>query len=76
MNIRVYIDPGTGEPHIYNHEVDEEEVEDVLKNPVEDQLGPRGSRVTIGQTSAGRYLQVIYIPDPAPHNVMRCKLDH
>lgn len=69
VNIRFYIDPATGALHIYNHGVDEEEVEDVLNNPVEDQLGRRGSRVAIGQTSAGRYLQVIYIPDPAPHNV-------
>jgi len=36
MNIRFYIDPETGAPHIYNHHVDEDEVEDVLGNPGED----------------------------------------
>ena len=33
MNIRCYIDPETGLPHIYRHEVDESEVEDVLSRP-------------------------------------------
>ena len=32
-NIRYYIDPETGSPHIYNHNVTESEVEDVLANP-------------------------------------------
>jgi hypothetical protein len=27
MHIRFYRDPATGEPHIYNHDVTEEEVE-------------------------------------------------
>ena len=31
MNIRFYIDPETGLPHIRNHNVDDEEVEDVLE---------------------------------------------
>jgi len=30
MKIRFYIDPETGLPHIYNHKVREDEVEDVL----------------------------------------------
>ncbi len=29
MDIRFHIDPETGLPHIYEHEVDESEVEDV-----------------------------------------------
>ena len=29
-NVRYYIDPETGLPHIYNHSVTEEEVEEVL----------------------------------------------
>ena len=32
----VYIDPETEQPHIYNHEVREDEVEDVLRKPGED----------------------------------------
>ena len=30
MNIRFYSDPETGLPHIYNHGVTEDEVEDVF----------------------------------------------
>ena len=33
MNIRFYIDPETGLPHIYNYSVTEDEVEEVLLNP-------------------------------------------
>jgi hypothetical protein len=69
VDIRLYIDPATGEPHIYNHDVDEDEVEDVLTRPGEDRPGSEGSRVAIGQTQAGRYLRVIYIPDPEPDSV-------
>ena len=69
MNIRFYIDPETGAPHIYNHGVDEDEVEDVLRNPGEDRPGREGSRVAIGQTRGGRYLRVIYVPDPKPDSV-------
>jgi hypothetical protein len=69
MNIRFYCDPATGEPHMYNHDVTEEEVEDVLRRPGEDRLGREGSRVAIGQTRAGRFLRVIYVPDPEPDSI-------
>ena len=69
MHIRYYIDPQTGDPHIYNHDVVEEEVEDVLQGPGEDRPGTEGSRVAIGQTRAGRYLRVIYVPDPEPDSL-------
>ncbi len=69
MNIRYYIDPDTGLPHIYNHHVSEEEVEDVLLKPVEDRSGREGSRVAIGQTRAGRYLRIIYVLDPEPKSI-------
>ena len=59
MKIRYYIDPETGLPHIYGHEVEETEVEEVLSSPAEDRPGPEGSRVAIGKTSDGRYLRVI-----------------
>ena len=32
MNLRFYIDPETGYPHIYRHGVGEYEVEDVLRD--------------------------------------------
>lgn len=69
MNIRYYIDPETELPHIYGHDVDEKEVEEVLSNPGEDRLGREESRVAIGRTSGGRYLRVIYAPDPEPNSV-------
>ena len=69
MNLRFYIDSETGLPHIYTHAVDEDEVEDVLRTPGEDRPGREGSRVAIGQTRAGRYLRVIYVPDPEPNSV-------
>lgn len=68
-NVRYYIDPEIGLPHIYNHGVSEEEVEEVLARPGEDRQGYEGARVAIGQTEAGRYLRVIYVPDPEPGSV-------
>lgn len=69
MKIRYYIDPETSLPHIYKHNVSENEVEDVLLKPGEDRLGREGSRVALGQTSGGRHLRVIYVPDPEPESV-------
>ena len=69
MELRFYIDPATGTPHIYAHEVTEAEVEQVLQKPGEDRSGREGSRVAIGQTRAGRFLRVIYVPDPVPNSV-------
>jgi len=68
-NVCYYIDPETDLPHIYNHNVAEEEVEEVLARPGEDRQGHEGARVAIGQTEAGRYLRVIYVPDPEPGSV-------
>ena len=64
MLLRFYIEPATGLPHIYAHGVTEDEVEHVLSNAGEDRSGTEVSRIAIGQTSAGRYLRVIYVPDP------------
>ncbi len=69
MNIRYYVDPETGLPHINNHGVREEEVEFLLRNAGEDRPGKEGSRVALGQTASGRYLRVIYVPDPRPDSV-------
>ena len=66
MNIRFYADPDTGYRHIYGHGVEEHEVEDVLRSPGEDRPGREGSRVAIGRTRGGRYLRVIYVPEPEP----------
>ncbi len=69
MNIRFYLDPETDQPHIHNHGVTENEVEEVLNRSVEDRPGKEGSRVAIGQTRSGRYLRVIYVQDPQPKSV-------
>jgi hypothetical protein len=69
MNVRYYLDPTTGQPHILEHGVDEKEIQDVLETPGEDRPGRDGSRTAVGQTRAGRYLRVIYVPDPEPESV-------
>jgi len=62
MLVCFYHDPDTDLPHIYQHGVNEQEVEDVLRLPMEDAKTNRG-RIANGQTKAGRYLTVIYSPD-------------
>ena len=69
VEIRFHIDPETGEPHIYNHGVGEDEVEDVLSRPGEDVPSREASRRATGQTRSGRYIRVIYVPDPEPNSV-------
>lgn len=69
MKARFYLDPVSGLPHILEHNVTESEAEDVLARPLEDRAGAEGSRVALGQTRAGRYLRVIYVPDPEPGSV-------
>jgi hypothetical protein len=69
MKLRFYMDPETGEPHIRNHGVDEEEVRDVLEHAGEDRPGRQGSRIAIGKTEDGRYVRVIYVPDLEPNSV-------
>ncbi|MEK6301922.1 MAG: DUF4258 domain-containing protein [Acidobacteriota bacterium] len=69
MKVRFFLDETTELPHIYSHGVNEEEVEDILTSPGEDRPGREGSRVAIGQTSAGRYLRVIYVRDPEPDSL-------
>jgi hypothetical protein len=69
MDVRYYIDPDSGQPHIYGHGVTEAEVEFVLNGSGEDVPATRQSRMKLGQTAAGRYLQVIYVPDENPNNI-------
>jgi hypothetical protein len=63
VEFRYYINPVTGLPHISDHGVTEAEVEWVLAHPGEDGPSSNGSRQAVGQTEAGRYLRVIYVPD-------------
>lgn len=63
MEVRYFFDPETGQPHIYDHGVTEAEAEQILRGSGEDLPAARGSRMKLGQTEGGRYLQVIYVPD-------------
>jgi hypothetical protein len=69
MEIRYYRDPETGLAHIYDHGVTEAEVEWVLTHPVEDEACSDDSRQALGQTEAGRYLRVVYVPDEGGDSV-------
>ena len=64
MDVRYYLDPDTGQPHIYDNGITEAEVELILARPGEDGPSSGETRQSTGQTSAGRYLRVIYVPDP------------
>ena len=63
MEVRYYVNPVTGLPHIYDHGVTEAEVERVLNRPGEDGPSSDGSRQALGQSEGGRYLRVVYVPD-------------
>lgn len=69
MRLRFYVDSRTGQPHIYGHNVTEAEVEEVLTDAGEDRPGEEGARIALGRTEAGRYLRVVYVPDPEPDSV-------
>jgi hypothetical protein len=69
MELRFYIDPDTSEPHIYDHNVNEAEVEQVMRGSGEDLPAKNGARMKLGQMAAGRYLQVIYVPDESQDSI-------
>lgn len=69
MDVRYFLDPDTNQPHIYGHGVTEQEVEEVLRGRGEDVRATGNSRRKIGQTLAGRLLQVFYVPDEDPDSV-------
>jgi hypothetical protein len=54
---------------VYGHGVTETEVEEVLRGRGEDLRATGNSRRKIGQTLAGRFLQVFYVPDEDPDSV-------
>ena len=66
MDFRFYIDLDTEQPHIYNHDVEEYEVEDVMRNALEDRPARNNTREALGQTRGGRYLRIIYVRDDYP----------
>jgi uncharacterized DUF497 family protein len=62
MELKFFVDPETDQPHIYNHGVSEAEVREVLARPGLVLKGGQSSRLTLGQTQAGRYLKVVHAP--------------
>jgi hypothetical protein len=69
LKLRFYVDPETGAPHIERHGVTEQQVRAVLARPIEDRPAREGARAAVGQAAGGRYLRVIYVPDPEPDSV-------
>jgi len=63
MDIRYYFDEEMGLPHIYRHGITEDEVEEILNQPGYDRPLRNNARMALGQTRAGRYLKVVYVPD-------------
>jgi hypothetical protein len=63
MELRFWIDPETDQPHIYDHGITADEVRQVMSRAGEEFPSREGSRIRLGQTEAGRYLQVVYVPD-------------
>jgi hypothetical protein len=70
MHLRFYIDPETDLPHIYAHNVDEQEVYDCILNQYEDIKGKKPMRILIGTTEGGRWLRVVYKPEKAGYFVI------
>jgi hypothetical protein len=60
MKYRFYLEPGTDDPHIWKHDVTENEVEEAFMDNLEDRAGEEKTRSRIGRTEAGRYLRIIY----------------
>lgn len=63
MELRFWIDPETDLPHIHEHGVTEDEVREVMRRAGLDYAEGRNAKVRLGQTDAGRYLKVVYVPD-------------
>lgn len=54
VQLRFFIDPSTGQPHIYGHSVTEAEAEDVLARPIEDRPGSDAQdRMRLSRTRNG-----------------------
>jgi hypothetical protein len=69
MGISFYSDPETGLPHVYEHGITEEEVRQILAGSGPEAPARRNSRMKLGQTQAGRYLQVIFVRRKEPDDL-------
>jgi len=61
-----YIDPETGEPHIYQHGVNEKEVAEVLSGDGLRWHAGNEKWCVVGKTGTGRILQIIFIQVEQP----------
>jgi hypothetical protein len=62
VNLRFNLDP-SGDPHVWNHNVGEQEVAEAMGSQLESIRGRGTSLIVLGLTRAGRYLKVICSPD-------------
>ena len=69
MRVRFYRDPETDEPLSIAMGLRRMRSKKSLGGPGKDRPGLDGSRVAVGRTGNGRYLRVIYVPDPEPDSV-------
>jgi hypothetical protein len=63
MYVRFHLDPETGEPHIYKHDVAESEALEILRTSTDRGPARDGALQAVGQTRRGRYLKVVYLSD-------------
>jgi hypothetical protein len=49
VHIRFYIEPATGLPHIFKHDVTEDEVIEVFAGPAQHLQAKRGALMALGQ---------------------------
>lgn len=68
MEIRFYVD-SEGDAHIHQHGVREQEVVEAFTRLLEDGGGRDDARVAVGRTDSGRFLRIVYVPDPEPDSV-------
>ena len=59
MNVRYNVDADTGLPHMYQHGVSEEEVDEILRRPIDSRHGDGDSVIVTGKTWRGRFLRVM-----------------
>jgi hypothetical protein len=63
MELRFWKNAETHLPHVFDHGVTEEEVRQVLARPGLNLPAGANARSIVGQTSSGRYLKVVFVPD-------------
>jgi len=61
LKFRFYIDPETSEPHVYKHEVKEQEIIEIFtERSYFERIRQDGSFEAIARTSSRRYLRIAF----------------